>query len=173
MTKRFLIKLTKQTKLNVNEETYQYILPLSQEERRAINFKYWNKKQNAAKKGIEFNLTLDNYYELVAKHKLTAKDINPNGYNLCRKDHSLGYELNNCYFDTHSSNSAEMHSRVNKVSKLSPVVLTEEWLSLYDEWIKLNCPLHINFIKLLKDPQYSIKQYRCLVEEFINYKRNN
>ena len=65
---------------------------------RALYCKYRNKKVNARKEYIEFNLTLEEYASLLEEAGITLEDVGNTGYHLARYNDEGPYEVGNCRF---------------------------------------------------------------------------
>lgn len=74
---------------------------------RQLKQKFWNKRVNAAKEGIEFNLTLDQFIGLMDDKNLAVEDLHIMGYHLSRHNDSGAYEIGNCEFKFYLDNYAE------------------------------------------------------------------
>lgn len=71
--------------------------------------KYSNKRVNAKKENIEFNLSFDEYKELMARGGYKSSDLGFTGNNivLARYGDNGGYTVDNCRFITHIENVRE------------------------------------------------------------------
>ena len=68
-----------------------------------LHQKYSNKRVNAKKENIEFNLSFDEYKELMARGGYKSSDLGFTGNNivLARYEDNGGYTIDNCRFITH------------------------------------------------------------------------
>ena len=109
-----------------------------------LKVKYTNKKWNAYKENIEFNLTLDQYISLMKKANITIKDIAPNGYHLSRYNDNGAYEIGNCRFITYLENAKEktISEKSIKASKINIEIARKKLLKITPEqrkkWKKPN-----------------------------------
>lgn len=76
--------------------------------------RYSNKRVNAQKENIPFNLTYEQYIELVNDAGLKSSQLGftGEGYVLGRNNDSGGYEPGNCKFITQKENSDEKNKRL-------------------------------------------------------------
>ena len=74
-----------------------------------LNRKYNNKRSNAKKEGIPFELSFDEYCQLVRDAGLKSSDLGltGNNYELARYNDTGPYAVGNCRFITHKENIAE------------------------------------------------------------------
>ena len=63
-----------------------------------INLKYYYTKNIAKKDGILFNLSLDEYEQLLENSNISKNDIRNNKYSLVRYNDNDYYSINNCKF---------------------------------------------------------------------------
>lgn len=73
----------------------------------SLKTKWQNKKVNAKKENIDFNLTFKDFCDLADKVGISFKDMNINGYHLARYNDSGAYEVDNCRFIPAKENFAE------------------------------------------------------------------
>lgn len=98
--------------------------------------KYFNKKFNSRKQGINFNLSFEEYKELCLRANIDYCDIKPNGFHLARYNDVGEYSINNCRFITHTENFKERKlsakssnsSRINIVKYLNSLTPDEKKL---------------------------------------------
>lgn len=78
-------------------------------EDKVLKRKWINKRVNAAKEGIEFNLTFEEFFLLKEKAGLKTEDLGftGKGYVLARYNDEGDYSFNNCRFITQSENAKE------------------------------------------------------------------
>jgi hypothetical protein len=69
--------------------------------------KYKNKEKDAKARNLIFNLTLEEYEQLIIESNIKLEDIKINGYHLARYNDSGGYEIGNCRFVTYKENLQE------------------------------------------------------------------
>lgn len=74
---------------------------------RALKRKFWNKRVNARKENIPFELTLDDFVGLMEIANITIEDLHIKGYHLSRYNDSGGYSPENCRFIYYLDNYAE------------------------------------------------------------------
>lgn len=65
---------------------------------RKLKNKYYNKKTNAKKENIPFDLTFEQFSQLALAAGITHTDMHINGYHLARYNDSGGYSFDNCRF---------------------------------------------------------------------------
>ena len=84
---------------------------------RKLKQKYYNKRVNANKEGIEFFLTFEEFKYLMEKAGLTVDDLGFTGKNyvLARYNDSGPYSINNCRFITQYENYHE--KKITKAEK--------------------------------------------------------
>lgn len=120
------------------------------EEEKILKQKFYNKRVNAAKENIEFNLTLDEFRTLVEEAGLIPSQLGYSGdnYVLARYNDQGDYSLHNCRFITQLENAHEkvlseatrQHSRdvvktVNEKIKNDPVYRAQHYE-------KIHCGIH-------------------------------
>jgi len=69
--------------------------------------RYRDQRKAAAKRGIPFNLTFEEWYNWYLSHgvdKNIPQKMNRNAWCMCRKNDEGPYELGNIYLDTNSNN---------------------------------------------------------------------
>jgi hypothetical protein len=69
--------------------------------------RFTNKRVNAAKEGIGFLLTWDQFCGLLEDAGIQSSQLGITGYHLARNGDSGNYEVGNCRFITHKENYAE------------------------------------------------------------------
>ncbi len=69
--------------------------------------KYRNKRINAQKEGIEFNLCFDEFIQLLNEANVDTNDLHIKGYHLARYNDSGDYSINNCRFILYLDNYRE------------------------------------------------------------------
>lgn len=69
--------------------------------------KYSNKRVNAAKEGIPFNLSYDEFVHLMAESHISVDDLHIKGYHLARYGDTGSYEIGNCRFIPYLDNYSE------------------------------------------------------------------
>lgn len=69
--------------------------------------RFYNKRVNAKKEGIGFNLSLDEFVKLVVDANIKSSDLGIKGYHLARFNDSGAYEVGNCRFIHYTENLAE------------------------------------------------------------------
>ena len=74
---------------------------------RKLKQKFWNKRVNAEKEGIEFLLTLSDFISLMEESSLTIDDLHIKGYHLSRFGDTGPYSIDNCRFVHYLVNYAE------------------------------------------------------------------
>lgn len=74
---------------------------------RKLKQKFWNKRVNAAKEGIDFNLTLDEFVSLMEDANLSIDDLHIKGYHLSRYNDTGSYSKENCRFVHYLVNYSE------------------------------------------------------------------
>lgn len=74
---------------------------------REVYRKWSNKRVNARKEGIEFDLTLEEYIELLYEANITHEDVGNVGYHLARYNDSGPYRKGNCRFIYYLENVGE------------------------------------------------------------------
>ena len=74
---------------------------------RKLKQKFWNKRVNAAKESIEFNLTLEQFVQLMESSNITLDDLHIKGHHLSHYNDSGAYEIGNCRFVHYLENYAE------------------------------------------------------------------
>lgn len=87
--------------------------------------KFSNKRVNAKKEEIDFNLTYDEFQQLLNEADITYKDIGNKGYHLARYNDDGAYEIGNCRFIYYKENIAE-----KKVSEKSRKASRKHLLSI-------------------------------------------
>lgn len=94
-----------------------------------LHQKYLNKKINARYEGIDFNLTYDEFAQLVRDANLISSNLGYTGdnYVLARYKDSGGYEVGNCRFITQLENAHErkLTSKMIENSKKSARAMSE------------------------------------------------
>lgn len=74
---------------------------------RALYRKFSNKRVNAKKEGIEFNLTMEDYKLLLDEAEITYHDVGNKGFHLARYSDEGPYEIGNCRFIHYLDNITE------------------------------------------------------------------
>lgn len=69
--------------------------------------KYINKRVNAKKEGIDFDLSLEDFIKLLDEANISYNDIGNRGYHLARKNDIGPYKIGNCNFITYKENLAQ------------------------------------------------------------------
>lgn len=94
-----------------------------------LHQKYLNKKINARYEGIDFNLTYDEFAQLVRDANLISSNLGytRDNYVLARYGDSGGYEVGNCRFITQLENAHErkLTSKMIENSKKSARAMSE------------------------------------------------
>jgi hypothetical protein len=76
-------------------------------ERRNLQIKYQNKKINAKKENIIFDLSFDDFVELADKANISSANMNIRGFHLSRYNDTGAYKIGNCRFITCEQNYKE------------------------------------------------------------------
>ena len=74
---------------------------------RKLKQKYINKRVNAKKENIDFNLSLEDFIRLLDEANISYNDIGNRGYHLARKNDIGPYKIGNCNFITYKENLAQ------------------------------------------------------------------
>lgn len=74
---------------------------------RPLKQKFWNKRVNAKKEGIEFNLTLEEFVSLMEEAQIGVDDLHIKGYHLSRFNDSGEYSKTNSRFVHYLVNYSE------------------------------------------------------------------
>ncbi len=82
-----------------------------------IRRKYSNKRVNAEKEKIVFDLTIDEFKKLAKEAGITADDMNIKGYHLARINDSGSYVYGNCRFIYYQQNYSER--KVSEKSRMA------------------------------------------------------
>lgn len=74
--------------------------------------RYTNKRVNAAKEGLSFELTFSQFCELMRRRGISSSELGVRGYQLSRKGDTGGYFWGNCRFLTYKQNAREKSKRL-------------------------------------------------------------
>jgi DNA invertase Pin-like site-specific DNA recombinase len=72
--------------------------------------KFSNKKADAKNRNIDFNLSFNDYCNLMIKVNIKSSDVNPRGFHLSRIGDKGDYSIENCRFVWFKENQKEMIS---------------------------------------------------------------
>ena len=88
---------------------------------RQIMYDYLNNRANAKRRGVDFQLTFEEWWTLW-KSKYHLRGRGRGKYQLCRKGDIGPYSFANCYIDTHENNRAVQKPVNQKVSSVDAVI---------------------------------------------------
>ena len=74
---------------------------------RPLKQKFWNKRVDASKEGIEFSLTLEEFVALMEDANISIDDLHIKGHHLSRYNDSGSYTKDNCRFVPYLVNYSE------------------------------------------------------------------
>lgn len=105
---------------------------------RKIYNKFSNKKFNAAKEGIPFELSFDDYVKLLNEAGITYLDVGNKGYHLARYNDMGPYSIGNCRFIFYKENMKE--KKYSEKAKLANIEnarkMSEGNLKNKESWVE-------------------------------------
>lgn len=94
---------------------------------RSLKQKFWNKRVNAKKEGIDFCLTLDKFLALMREAGIQESDLHIKGYHLSRYFDNGAYKEGNCRFVPYLDNYAEkkVSAKASAASRRTALAMCE------------------------------------------------
>jgi hypothetical protein len=116
-------------------------------------FDYNNNKANAKRRGIEWQLTWEEWWHLWQPYYHLRGRTN-GSYQLCRNGDSGPYSINNCYIATREQNRKEQrlnlkcnYKKVTLINKITSEELEFNTVKLASEFLKIK---DANFMKYMR-----------------------
>lgn len=98
-----------------------------------LNQRYYNKKFNARKEKIAFELTFDEYCELLQDAGICSSDLGIKKYHLSRHNDSGGYTVGNCEFKWYLDNLSERKVSDKSRKASANNIKLAHWANLTEE----------------------------------------